>query len=129
MVFGWEYHLLVVEQMRNLRNPYVGEVPNLVLLDTSTLTGSPTIARQACDPRHCDARVRAMAEAAGHSNFSGMMGQDVPFFPDPFQSLRFVVLLQKRYFGQGSGICIVRSETLLRLARGVRRVHCRTGHG
>jgi hypothetical protein len=59
-----------------------------------------------------------MAEAAGHSDFSGVMGQDVPFLPDPSQ--RVLVLLFYSWGDASSkarGICVVRSETLLRLAR------------
>ena len=97
--------------------------PSLVLLDVSITTDSSAVSRQVrfvCDPRYRHMGVRVAAEGAGHSDFSGTMKQDVSFYPDPSQRL-FALLF---YLGRDAwdrvrGICVVRSETLLRLAREV----------
>ena len=98
----------------------VGAAPNLVLLDVSTLTDSPAVPRQVrfvCDPRYRGMRVRVMAEGAGYSDFSGVIGQDVPFYPDPSQRvLALLFYLEGGGSGMARGICVVHSETLLRLA-------------
>lgn len=53
------------------------EVPNLILLGTSFLKDSTAVLRQVhfvCGPRHRSMRVRVMAEEAGYSNSSGVLG-------------------------------------------------------
>jgi hypothetical protein len=68
MAFIGDDHLLVVEQMKNLMDSYMGEAPNLVLLDTSTLADSPAIPRQvrfACDPRYRGTRVMSWRRQRG----------------------------------------------------------------
>ena len=62
--------------------------------------------------------VRILTEVAGSGDPSGMLEQGVPFYPDPSQ--RVLVLLFSlglSYTGNNQEIRIVRSETLLRLAR------------
>ena len=78
------------------------EASNLVLLDTSILTDSPAVPRRVrfvCDPRYRSIRVKVIAESAGYSNFSGVMGQDIPFYPDSSQ--RVLTLL----FYLGGAMC------------------------
>jgi len=121
MAFIGDGRLLVAKQVGG---PYaqVGEAPVLVLLDTSNLVEFPAVPRQVrfvCDPRYRNMRVRVLAEA-GYSDFSGVIGGDVPFYPDPSQRV-LALLFYMREDASGAsnkaqGICVVRSETLLRLA-------------
>jgi len=93
--------------------------PVLVLFDMSTLTDSTAALRQVrfeLDPLYRNARARIVAEEAGHSDFSGVMGQDVPFYPDPSQ--RVLALLLRDYLSI-KVICL-HSETFLRLAEEIR---------
>jgi len=94
--------------------------PDLTLLDTSILADFPAVPRQVrflCDPRYRDMHVRMLAEEAGHSDFSGVIGGDVPFYPDPSQRvLALLFYIKGDVSGKAQGICVVRSETLLRLA-------------
>lgn len=96
------------------------EAPNLVLLDTSILVDFPAVPRQVrflCDPRYGDMCVRVLAEEAGHNDFSGVIGGDAPFYPDPSQRvLALLFYMRGDASGEVQGICVVRSETLLRLA-------------
>ena len=130
MAFIGDDRLLIAEQVRG--SHVVGAASNLVLLDTSTLTDPPAVPRQVrfvCDPRYRKMRVGVMAEEAGYNDFSRVIGQDVPFYPDPFR--RVLALLF--HLGGGAsnkvrGICVVCSETLLRLAEEiVGEVHRCTG--
>lgn len=69
-----------------------------------------------CNPRYHGIHVRVVAGAAGYSDLSQLIGQDVPFLPDPSQ--RVLVLI---FDSRGSvyydmlGVCAVHSETILRL--------------
>ena len=101
--------------------PGVEEAPNLVLLDVSSSAGPPTRPREVrfvCGPHHRGMPVRIITEVAGSGDSSGMLEQDVPFYPDPSQ--RVLALLFFRGFDCSGGaqeIRVVRSEILLRLAR------------
>ena len=99
---------------------FAEETPNLVLLGTPILTGSLAVPRQVrfvCDPRYRGMRVRVMAESAGYSDFSGVIGQDVLFYPDPSQRvLALLFYLEGDVSNKAWGACVVHSETLLRLA-------------
>ena len=116
MAFIGEDHLFVAEDsdMEDI-------TPKLVLLDMSSVGESLTTPREvrfACDPRCSGAEVGVMVEGAGHSDFSKVIGQDVPFYPDP--SRRVLVLTFSPRGGAYDavlGIRVVRSETILRLAR------------
>ena len=96
-------------------------VPDLVLFGApipADAPSTPSEVRFVCDPRYRGMCVRVMAEEAAYSNFSGVTGQDIPFYPDPSQ--RVLVLLfypRADASNKTQGICVVRSETLLRLAR------------
>jgi hypothetical protein len=98
----------------------VEEAPNLILLDASILADSLAVPRQVrfvCDPRYRGMRVMVVAEEAGYSDFSGVMGQDVPFYPDPSQRvLALLFFSRKDLSNKVQGICVVHSETLIRLA-------------
>lgn len=118
MAFIGKDHLLATEDI----GPRVEEeVPTVILLETSILADSPAVSRQVrfvCDPCCRGMRVRVMAEGAGYSDFCGVMGQEVPFFPDPSQRVLALLFLSER--GEIWSICVVRSETLLRLAKETR---------
>ena len=115
MAFIGKDHLLATEDI----GPRVGEEgPTVILLDTSIRTDSPAVPRQVrfvCDPCCRGMRVRVMAEGAGYSDFCGVMEQDIPFFPDPSQRVLALLFLPEQ--GEIRSICVVRSETLLRLAK------------
>ena len=101
-------------------NPDVGKAPSLVLLDMSVsadFPAAPGEVRFVCDPRYCGMRVRVMAEEAGYGDFSEVMGRDVPFYPAPSQRvIGLLFYLRMDASNKVQGVCVVRSETLLRLA-------------
>lgn len=102
-------------------NPDPFEIPGLVLLDTSVpaiSSAMPNDVHFVCDPGYRGMRVRIEAEDAGWSDSSRVIGEDVPFYPDPSQRVLALVF----YLGvgeptKGQGICLVHSEALLNLAR------------
>ena len=72
----------------------------------------PCQVRFLCDPRYRDICVRVLAEEVGHSDFSGVIGGDVPFYPDPSQRvLALLIYMKEDALGKAQGICVVRSET------------------
>ena len=99
---------------------HIEEAPDLILLDTSILVDFPPVPCQVrflCDPRYRDMCVRVLAEEVGHGDFSGVIGGDVPFYPDPSQRVLALLFCMKGdALGKAQGICVVRSETFLRLA-------------
>ena len=119
MAFVGDNHLLVAEDV--WPNSDEDEAPNLVLLDASVSADSPATSREVrfvCDPRYCGMRTKIIADVVRSGDPSGVLEQDVPLYPDPSQ--RVIVLLfywRSNYSGKAQGICVVRSETLLRLAR------------
>ena len=119
MAFIGEDRLLVAE---DLEGPHqAGTASKLVLLDVSGMVEPLAAVREVrfvCNPRYCGTRVRLMAEGAGHGDFSQVIGPDLPFHPDP--SRRVLVLTfspRGGAYGAVLGICVVHSETMLRLAR------------
>lgn len=99
MAFIGDDRPLVIGQMGGRSRGHVVEgVPNLIPMDTSTLTDSlavPLEVRFVCNPRYRGMHVKVMAEEAAYLLFY--------LWGDPS--------------GRVQGIFLVRSETLLRLAR------------
>jgi hypothetical protein len=118
MAFISDYRLLAAMVMEPKSD--VVEVPNLVLLDASIPEyppATPGEVRFVCDPRYRGMRVRVITEGAGYGDFSEVMGQDVPFYPDPSQRVLALLFYLRTDVATGvQGICLVHSEALLRLA-------------
>ena len=84
MAFTGNKRLLPSEGM--LPNPNTFEILSLVPLDTPVPEVSSVIpddVRFVFDPRYRGLRVRVVAEDAGWSDASGVIGQGAPFHPDP----------------------------------------------
>ena len=116
MAFIGDGRLLLSEGMES--DPAASEIPNLVLLDVSDPAASSAKSedvRFLCDPRYLGMSVKVIAEEAGWSDPAEVIGQDVPFYPDPSQ--RVLALVFQDVDDKIQGICVVRSETLLKLAK------------
>ena len=118
MAFIGDGRLLLSEGMEP--DPGASEIPNLVLLDASVPEASSAKSRDVrfvCDPRRRGMSVKVMAEEAGWSDPSGVIGQDVPFYPDPSQRVIALMFHGADAPDKAQSICVVRPATLLRLAR------------
>ena len=93
----------------------------LLLLDPSVKRDSPATPPEVtllCDPRFRGGWARVLAEEGSYNSFSEGMGPHIPFHPDPSQRvLALMFLVHGNLFGRVQSICVVQSETLLRLAR------------
>ena len=96
-------------------------VPKLVLLDLSTPGGSLTTPCEVtfvCDPSFHGTPVWIIAEEASHRSSSQGTRSDTLFHQDPSQRvLALMFPVPGNIFGGMQGICVVHSETLLKLAR------------
>ena len=96
----------------------VEEIPHLELLDTSATPATPHEVYFVCDSRYRGMRATIIAEVTGPGDSSGILEQDIPFYPDPSQRVLVLYFYQREgYPRKVPRICVVRSETLLRLAR------------
>lgn len=115
MAFIGEDRLLVDEDL-----DMEGITRKLVLFDMSGMgesIGTVGEVRFVCDPRYHSTRVGVMAEGAGYSDFSQVIGQGVPFYPDPSRRvLALIFSCPESIHYKVLGVCVVHSETILRLA-------------
>ena len=110
MAFIGDSRLLVVEQMRSPQ--VVEEAPKLALFDTF---GPGKLSRCTSTPDAVCVRVRMVAEVR-YNNFSRVIGQDRPFYPNSSQrTLVLLFCLRGDASNKIQGTYVDRSETHFRL--------------